>query len=125
MSLTNSMKSLTQEIIDESKKRNESVVSMMNIYKNKRINDGKSSTNRRLQFVKELKGNVRDLLLKDFSARKAMGANMKQSLNSFMYDLRNTAATLLNACNKERSLIAADILGAKAEWAKVQKKKSK
>lgn len=123
MSLTNSMKNLTREITYGTKKRKESVASMINIYKSKRMNDGRENKNKRLQIVSELKDNVKDLLSNNFNARKTMSSNMRQSLDGFMNNLKNSAITLLNVCKKERSLIAADILGAKAEWAGLQKKK--
>jgi hypothetical protein len=123
MSLTSSMKNLTQEIAYGTKKRKESVASMINIYKSKRMNDGRENKNKRLQIVQELKDNVKDLLSNNFNARKTMSFNMRQSLDGFMNDLRNSTITLLNVCKKERSLIAADVLGAKAEWAGLQKKK--
>ncbi|RJR06518.1 hypothetical protein C4588_07660 [Candidatus Parcubacteria bacterium] len=130
MSLTNSMKNLTQEITYGTKKRKESVASskknttdMINIFKSKRMNDERENKNKRLQIMAELKDNVKNLLSNNFNARKTMSSDMRQSLDGFMNNLKNSTTTLLNVCKKERSLIAADILGAKAEWAGLQKKK--
>jgi hypothetical protein len=123
MSLTDSMKNLTREIENGTKKRKESVSSMINNNRVKRLNDGQEDKNKRVQYVNTLKNDVRNVLTDDFNARKTMSSNMRKSLNIFMKNLRSTTAKLLNTFRKQQRLVAADVLGAKVEWTKLQKKK--
>lgn len=123
MSLTSSMKNLTQEIEYSTKKRKESVSSMINNCKSTRVNNGIEDKKNRLQSVAKLKGDVKNLLSNDCNARKAMSSNTRQSLNIFMNNLKSATTNLLDAFRKEQNLVAADVLGAKAEWAAFQKKK--
>lgn len=90
MSLTSSMKNLTQEI--------------------------DYSTKNRIQNMAKSKSDVSNLLSNDCNARKTMSSNMKQSLNTFKNNLKNSTTNLLNTFKKEQSLVLADVLGAKAEW---------
>ncbi len=91
MSLTSSMKNLTREI--------------------------DYSTKNRIQYIAKSKSDVSNLLSNNCIARKTMSSNMKNSLNTFKNNLKNSTANLLNTFKEEQSLVSADVLGAKAEWA--------
>jgi hypothetical protein len=123
MSLTSSMKNLTREIEYGTKKRKESVSSMINNNRTTRLKDGKEDKDRRVEYVNTLKSDVRNMLTDDFNARKTMSSNMRKSLNVFMKNLRSSTTKLLNTFKKQQSLVAADVQGAKVEWTKLQKKK--
>ncbi len=116
MRLNSSMKYLTQNIEYGAKKRKESVSSMINSYKKKRINEGIEDRTARILYVAKLKSDVRNLLLNDFNKRKTMNFNRRQSFDFFMNNLKSSTAKLLSIYREKQNLIAVDVLGARAEW---------
>lgn len=117
MRITNSMKYLTQKIEYGAKKRKESVSSMINNYKSIRLNEGTEDRTNRILYIAKLKSNVRNLLLNDFNARKAMSSDRRQSFNIFMNNLKSSTTSLLNTFREKQNSVAADILGARIELA--------
>ena len=123
MSLTSSMKSFTDEVAGDSKRRTESVASMIAQFKKDRADENRNSRKQRSQFIATLKTDVRNLLASQRDARNAMGQETRRSLYEFMQDLRDSTTRLLGVYEKDRMLLAADVSGARAEWAGLEKKK--